>query len=359
MARPLEATEATRGEPVTLLVTGGAGYIGSHFLNRYLGQKPDSHRILVIDDLSEGNPEAIENLSGLYPGRLIFKQCGIGDGVVAGLLQEYGVNAVVHFAASALVAQSQTEPMRYLRNNVGESLKLLDSMQAAGVKHFVFSSTAAVYGTPDTELILEDERKSPVNVYGRTKLMVEEMLDLLNERGVLSYVTLRYFNAAGADPNGLIGEGHHEETHLIPIVLQVANGQRAKLKIYGNDYSTPDGTCVRDYIHVNDLADAHIAALDYMRQNPGAGEAFNLGTSHGDSVQAVISLCREVTGREIPVELCERREGDPPVLVASSAKAQKLLGWKPQYGLEDILKTAWHWEQNRKFCIQAAQPSAV
>ncbi len=344
---------ATQSEQVTILVTGGAGYIGSHFVNRYLQKKPFTHRILVIDNLSEGNPEAIENLKVLYGERLIFQRCGIGDAGVTTLLSDYGVSAVVHFAASALVAQSQVEPMLYLRNNVGESLKLLDSMQAAGVKNFVFSSTAAVYGTPNTDLILEDERKSPVNVYGRTKLMVEGMLDLLNERGALSYVTLRYFNAAGADPSGLIGEGHHEETHLIPIILQVANGRRKALKIYGNDYDTPDGTCIRDYIHVNDLADAHIAALEYMCQRPGTGEAFNLGTGHGDSVQAVVSLSCQVTGREIPVDLCGRREGDPPVLVASSDKAQQLLGWKPHYGLEDILKTAWQWEQNRKFCLQA------
>jgi UDP-glucose 4-epimerase len=334
----------------TILVTGGAGYIGSHFVNRYL-QQYAQHRILVVDDLSTGNIEAINALTHLYGDRLIFKECSIGSELLPDLLRDCAVKAVVHFAASSLVSQSQVEPLYYLKNNVGQTLRLLDSLQMAEVKQIVFSSTAAVYGTPNTDLILETENKLPVNVYGRTKLMVEGMLDLLNERGMLSYVTLRYFNAAGADPSGLIGEGHHEETHLIPIVLQVANGKRAKLKIYGNDYDTPDGTCIRDYIHINDLSDAHIAALDYLKQHPGAGEVFNLGTGHGDSVQEVVNTCQKITGKTIPLEIAARREGDPPVLVAGADKARQLLGWQPQYGLEDIIKTAWQWEQNRKFCF--------
>lgn len=340
------------GNPDFLLVTGGAGYIGSHFVFRYLETKPSS-RILIIDDLSEGNAEALDALAELFPGRLEFKRCKIGDPVLKNYLAEYSVKAAVHFAASALVAQSQKEPMRYLSNNVGETIRFLETLQQAGVSNFVFSSTAAVYGTPDTDLILETETKKPVNVYGQTKLMVENALEILQSRGALSYITLRYFNAAGAHPGALIGEGHHEETHLIPIVLQAACGKRPAIKIYGDDYPTPDGTCVRDYIHVFDLADAHIAALDYLEIHPNTGEAFNLGTQAGNSVQEVVDVCARVTGRLIPVEKAPRREGDPPVLVASSAKALKMLGWKPQYGLEEIVKTAWNWEQNRKFAEQS------
>lgn len=334
-----------------ILVTGGAGYIGSHFVYRLLEKRPEL-RVLILDDLSEGNPEALTALEDLFPGRIVSKRCKIGDPIVKEYLAEYPVTAAVHFAASALVAQSQKEPLLYLNNNVVETIRFLDSLQQAGVDRFVFSSTAAVYGTPDTALILEDEAKRPVNVYGQTKLMVEGVLNILHERERLSYITLRYFNAAGAHPGALIGEGHHDETHLIPIVLQAASGKRPAIKIYGNDYDTPDGTCVRDYIHVLDLADAHIAALDYLSVHPNTGEAFNLGTGKGNSVQEVIDVCRQVTGCSIKVEHANRREGDPPVLVAGSDKARKMLGWMPQYGLEEIVKTAWNWERNRKFALE-------
>jgi UDP-glucose 4-epimerase len=334
--------------PEFILVTGGAGYIGSHFIYRLLESRPNT-RVLVLDDLSEGNTEALSVLTELFPGRVVPKICKIGDAVVGEYLTEFPVRAAVHFAASALVAQSQAEPMRYLNNNVGETLQLLTHLQQAGIRKFVFSSTAAVYGTPDTDLILEDEVKAPVNVYGKTKLMMEEALAILHEREMLSYVVLRYFNAAGAHPTGLIGEGHHDETHLIPLVLQVANGERDVIKIYGNDYPTPDGTCVRDYVHVLDLADAHIAALDYLESHPGAGETFNLGTGSGNSVQEVIDVCQKVTGFHIRVEYSHRREGDPPVLVAGADKAKNKLNWQPQFGLTEIVKTAWNWEKNRKF----------
>lgn len=334
------------------LVTGGAGYIGSHFVYRLLETRPEA-KVLIVDDLSEGNPEALQTLTELFPGRIVSKQSKIGDLEVRTYLRDYPVEAAVHFAASALVAQSQAEPMLYLNNNVVQTIQFLDSLQQAGVRNFVFSSTAAVYGTPDTELILETETKQPVNVYGQTKLMVEGVLGLLHERMQLSYITLRYFNAAGAHPGGLIGEGHHDETHLIPIVLQVANGKRTAIKIYGDDYPTPDGTCVRDYIHVLDLADAHIAALDYLKAHSQVGEAFNLGTGSGNSVQEVVDVCRKVTGCPIPVEHVARREGDPPFLVASSDKAKKMLGWRPQFGLDEIVKTAWNWEKNRKFALES------
>lgn len=346
-----ETQSASVSSKPYLLVTGGAGYIGSHFIQRYIQHRPQQ-KFLVLDDLREGNPEAIKTLSDLYPDQIVFRQTRIGDPQVAGLLKEYAIDAAVHFSASASVAHSQKDPMSYLKNNVGETLQFLDYLLAANIRNFVFSSTAAVYGTPDTDLILEDEIKNPVNVYGKTKLMVEEMLALLNERDQLSYIALRYFNAAGADPAGLLGEGHHEETHLIPIVLQVATGQRDRIYIYGTDYDTPDGTCVRDYIHIYDLADAHIAALDYLKKYPGTGEAFNLGTGKGDSVKEVIEHCRRITGKEIAVEIAPRREGDPAVLVAGSAKAQRVLEWKPQFGLNQIIETAWQWEQNRRFCIQ-------
>ncbi len=334
-----------------VLVTGGAGYIGSHFVYRLLEQRSDFN-VLLVDDLSEGNREAVEALVELYPGRIVFEQCKIGSPLLKAILKQYRVQAAVHFAASALVAQSQKEPMRYLMNNVCETILLLESLLENNVRRFVFSSTAAVYGTPETALILESESKAPINVYGSTKLMMEEVLALLQSRGELGYTILRYFNAAGAHPGALIGEGHHDETHLIPIVLQVANGKRPAIKMYGDDYQTDDGTCVRDYIHVLDLADAHIAALDYLSANPTVGEVFNLGTGKGNSVQEVIDVCREVTGCLIPVEVAPRRDGDPAVLVASSAKAQRMLGWKPQYGLMEIVKTAWNWEKNRKFALE-------
>lgn len=335
-----------------VLVTGGAGYIGSHFVYRLLEKRPNV-KVLILDDLSEGNPEALDVLKALFPGRVSCLLRKIGDSEVASYLANSPVDSVVHFAASALVAQSQQDPMLYLNNNVVQTIQLLAHLQQAGIKKFVFSSTAAVYGIPDTEIILETETKQPVNVYGRTKLMVEEVLDTLHERQCLSYITLRYFNAAGAHPDALIGEGHHEETHLIPIVLQVANGKRAAIKIYGNDYPTPDGTCVRDYIHVLDLADAHIAALDYLDSHPQVGEAFNLGTGSGNSVQEVVNICRQVTGHPIPAHYDTRREGDPPFLVASSDKAKSMLGWKPQFGLDEIVKTAWHWETSRKFALES------
>jgi UDP-glucose 4-epimerase len=332
-----------------LLVTGGAGYIGSHFVNRYLEQRSAS-QVVIVDDLNEGNREAVDVLSKRFPERISFYHCKIGDSLIQEALLDQQIRAVVHFAASASVAHSQRDPMGYLRNNVGETVLLLDAMTNAGVRNMVFSSTAAVYGTPDTELIREDEVKRPVNVYGQTKLMVEEMLSLLHERGMLSYVALRYFNAAGADESGLIGEGHHEETHLIPIILQAANGKRASIKIYGNDYPTPDGTCIRDYIHVNDLADAHIAALDYLEEHPGTGMACNLGTGRGNSVREVLDLCRSITGQEIHEEIAPRRDGDPPILVAGADRANQVLRWKAKYSLETIIRTAWRWERNRLYC---------
>lgn len=331
-----------------VLVTGGAGYIGSHFVYRLLDKRPNVS-VLILDDLSEGNQGALDALTQAFPGRVHHRVCQIGDLEVCSYLSEFPIGAVVHFAASALVGQSQSDPMLYLRNNVVQTIQFLDHLQSAGVRQFVFSSTAAVYGVPDTPIIQETASKKPVNVYGQTKLMVEDVLALLEERNCLSYITLRYFNAAGAHPEALLGEGHHEETHLIPIILQVANGKRAAIKIYGDDYPTPDGTCVRDYIHIFDLADAHIAALDHLEANAKVGEAFNLGTGTGNSVKEVVDVCREITGCPIPVTLDARREGDPPFLVASSEKATTLLGWKPQYDLVEIVKSAWNWERNRKF----------
>lgn len=331
-----------------ILVTGGAGYIGSHFINRYLQQKPDGE-VVVIDNLSEGNLGAIEALQSRHGKRIIFYETDIGHPQVADILKRHPVGAVVHFAASALVPESQREPMKYLKNNVAETMRLLESMQTADVSKLVFSSTCAVYGNPETGLIHEELPRNPVNVYGRTKLMVEDMLALLHERGQLDYIALRYFNAAGADPDGLLGESHPHETHLIPIVLEAASGKRPEIKMYGDDYPTPDGTCVRDYIHIYDLADAHIKALEVLESGQTIGTAFNLGTGKGDSVKEVVELCREVTGRPIPAQVAERREGDPPMLVASPEKAKKFFSWTPRYALREIIETAWHWEQNRKF----------
>ncbi len=331
-----------------ILVTGAAGYIGSHFAHQYLKCCPDA-RVIAVDNLSEGNRQAIEALSQAHPGRITFHQMNIGDPAMAALLQKHKVSAVVHFAASALVAESQADPLKYFTNNVGETMALLTHMHAAGVRNLVFSSTCATYGIPPSNVIDENTPQNPVNVYGRSKLMVEQMLATLHERGMLHYIALRYFNAAGADPDGMLGESHRHETHLIPIVLQVASGKRGELKIYGNDYPTPDGTCIRDYIHINDLADAHMRALEVLQSGQPVGEAFNLGTGQGDSVQTVVDLCREITGHDIPAAITPRRDGDPPVLVACANKAMRYFSWTPRYALREIIQTAWHWEQHRRF----------
>jgi UDP-glucose 4-epimerase len=324
------------------LVTGGAGYIGSHFIKRYLETYPDE-QIVTVDNLSEGHEEALK-----FSNRIHFHKVDIGDrDAMKEIFQKYGVKTVIHFAASAYVEVSQKQPELYYQNNCIQTLHLLEAMEACGVREMVFSSTCASYGTPQRVPLDETHPQLPINVYGVTKLMVEQALRGYALSKDWSYVCLRYFNASGADESGLLGECHEPETHLIPLILQAALKKRAAIKIYGTDYDTADGTCVRDYIHVNDLADAHIKAIDYLQSHPG-GEAFNLGTTTGSSVREVIDMCKAVTGLDIPVEEAERRSGDPAILVANADKAESMLGWKAQYDLKRIVETAWQWEKADK-----------
>jgi UDP-glucose 4-epimerase len=325
------------------LVTGGAGYIGSHFIKRYLDTMP-GHEIVAVDNLSEGHANALS-----FSPRIRFEQQDIGDtDAMVEIFRKYDIETVIHFAASCYVGESQHNPAKYFQNNCIHTLNMLKAMQICNVKQIVFSSTCATYGNPEYIPLDEQHPQKPINVYGSTKLMTEQALRAYALAQGWSYVALRYFNASGADESGLIGEHHDPETHLIPLILQTALGKRSTIQIFGNDYETPDGTCIRDYIHVNDLASAHIAAIDYLRRNPG-GEAFNLGTTTGSSVLEVIDICREVTGREIPVEHVARRPGDPPILVANADKANALLGWKTEYDLKRTVETAWRWEQSPRF----------
>jgi len=326
-----------------ILVTGGAGYIGSHFIKTYLNEFP-LQRIVAVDNLSTGHAEALA-----FSDRIIFENEDIGNTeAMKAIFERHQVRTVVHFAASTYVGESQTQPGKYFHNNCIQTLNMFHAMEQAGVKEIVFSSTCATYGNPVYLPLDEAHPQQPINVYGSTKLMTEQALRGYSLAQGWSYVALRYFNASGADENGLLGESHDPETHLIPLVLDVAAGKRASIKVFGNDYETPDGTCIRDYIHVNDLAKAHIKAIDFLRKNPG-GECFNLGTTTGSSVMEVITACEQLTGRKIQVELAERRPGDPPILVANADKAKKLLGWSTEYSLNQSVETAWEWTQNPKF----------
>ena len=318
---------------MTILVTGGAGYIGSHMVKflRSRGQP-----VVVLDDLSTGHRDAIT---------APFVQGNTADvPLVEKLLKEHSVKAVVHFAASSLVGESMSDPLKYYGNNVGGTLGLLRAMRSAGVERIVFSSTAAVYGEPQRTPIDEDHPRQPVNPYGASKLAVERMLDDARAAYGLRSVSLRYFNPAGADREGALGERHNPETHLIPLVLQAASGRRPSVSVFGSDYATRDGTCVRDYIHVEDLCDAHWRALEWLEN--GGREVFNLGSEHGATVMEIIDAARQATGREIPVQKAGRRAGDPAVLVASCERARTVLGWKPQRSdIATIVRDAWRWEQ--------------
>jgi UDP-glucose 4-epimerase len=321
---------------MTVLVTGGAGYIGSHTVAELIAH---GEEVVVIDNLRQGHREAVVDAP--------FYQVDIQDTEQVGkILREHNVDTVVHFAANSLVGESVRKPLDYYHNNVSGTAKLLSAMVENHVRNIVFSSTAAVYGEPVRTPILEDDPTVPTNPYGETKLAIERMFRWCHEAYGLNSVSLRYFNAAGAHPELPIGEDHNPETHLIPIVLQTALGQREHVSIFGNDYPTPDGTCIRDYIHVMDLASAHRLAVQRLR-NGGGVEAFNLGNGTGFSVQQVIEVAREVTGRKIPAVYASRRAGDPAVLVASSDKAKRVLGWQPQYtNLADIVASAWRWHES-------------
>ncbi|MFB2976328.1 UDP-glucose 4-epimerase GalE [Microseira sp. BLCC-F43] len=324
----------------TILVTGGAGYIGSHAVKAL---QRTGYGVVVLDNLVYGHRDIVEDV--------LKAELVVGDTsdrpLLDRLFSTHHIDAVMHFSAYAYVGESVTDPAKYYRNNVIGTLTLLEAMMAASVKKFVFSSTCATYGVPKIVPIPEDHPQDPINPYGATKLMVERILADFAPAYDFKSVCFRYFNAAGADPEGLLGEDHDPETHLIPLVLMAALGKRDSISIFGTDYPTPDGTCIRDYIHVSDLADAHILGLEYLLQG-GNSDAFNLGNGLGFSVKEVIDAAREITGREIKVEVSDRRPGDPPALVGSSDKAQTILGWKPQYpDIKDILSHAWQWHQKR------------
>jgi len=320
---------------MNILVVGGAGYVGSHMVQSLLKSGYD---VVVADNFSTGFREA------LVGGNLV--EVDITDAAALDVLFAADrFDAVLHFASFIQVGESVTEPGKYYANNLAATLALLQAMVRAGVKRFIFSSTAAVYGDPDYVPIDEAHPKKPINPYGRSKWMVEQVLEDFDRAYGLKSVCLRYFNAAGAEPAGRLGERHEPETHLIPLILQAASGRREAITVFGRDYDTPDGTCIRDYIHVADLVEAHALALDYLQQG-GASAAFNLGNGNGFSVQQVIDTARQVTGRKIRVEDAERRAGDPPRLVADATRARQVLGWLPRFDdLKTIVAHAWAWEQ--------------
>jgi len=316
-----------------ILVTGGAGYIGSHAC-KALAQA--GYTPVVFDSLVYGHEWAVQ----WGP----FEQGDLSDRArLDELFTTYDFAAVIHFAAYAYVGESVTDPAKYYRNNVAGTLNLLEAMIAHDVKQIVFSSTCATYGEPESIPITESHPQRPINPYGASKLMVERMLADFDQAYGLRHIALRYFNAAGADPDGKIGEDHDPETHLIPLVLDAAAGMRSNITIYGDDYDTPDGTCIRDYIHVSDLADAHLLALQALEQG-GTSRAYNLGNGHGYSVQEVIDTARQVTGREIPVRIGRRRPGDPDRLIGDASLIRQDLGWQPKFAaLDKIIETAWQW----------------
>ena len=322
---------------MAVLVLGGAGYIGSHTAYELIDNGVD---VVIADNLETGHKEAVHPKARFYQGDIRDRA------FLDGLFEKEPIQGVIHFAANSLVGESMTNPLKYYDNNLCGTKVLLDSMVAHDVLKIVFSSTAATYGEPERVPILETDRTEPTNCYGETKLSMEKMMKWVSVAHGLHYVALRYFNACGAHPDGSIGEAHNPETHLIPLILQVPNGQREAISIFGTDYPTEDGTCIRDYIHVCDLAQAHILALEYLLKG-GDNNVFNLGNGVGFSVKQVIDEARRVTGHPIPAKEEARRAGDPAQLIASSEKAKSVLGWKPEYDdLNTIIQTAWDWHKN-------------
>jgi len=322
-----------------ILITGGAGYIGSHTV-KLLGER--GFELLTVDNLSTGHREAV-----LYGD---FHQIDLSDKEnLKKIIRQFKPDAVIHFAASIEVEESVKNPEKYYKNNTFNSLNLIEIMVREGVDKFVFSSTAAVYGIPDRIPVNEMHPLKPINPYGRSKAFVEGILEDISSARKFNYVSLRYFNVAGADPDGKLGQSYKNPTHLITRALKTAKGEYDAFYIYGTDYPTPDGTCIRDFIHVTDLADAHLDALSYLFDG-GCSDVFNCGYGHGYSVREVVDMVKKVTGVDFPVIEAERRPGDPPELVADNKKIKKILGWKPQYdNLEFIIKTAWNWELNRRY----------
>lgn len=322
---------------MTILVLGGAGYIGSHTVYELIDNGED---VVIIDNLLTGHEEAVHPKARFYKGDIRDKE------FLDSVFKKEKIDAVIHFAASSLVGESMEKPLKYYDNNLCGTKILLDSMVEHGIDKIVFSSTAAVYGEPERIPILETDKTEPTNTYGETKLSMEKMFKWIGKAHGLRYVSLRYFNACGAHVSGKIGEDHNPESHLILLILQVPNGKREFISIFGEDYQTKDGTCIRDYIHVTDLAQAHILAVKYL-QNGGESDIFNLGNGIGFSVKEVIETARKVTQNAIPAKVTPRRAGDPAKLIASSDKAKKVLGWKPQHAeLDEIISTAWNWHKN-------------
>ena len=321
---------------MAILVCGGAGYIGSHAVAKLIEDKKE---VVVLDNLQKGHIEAV------WPGAKFYQGDLRDEAILDKVFGENTIESVIHFAADSLVGESVTEPFKYYENNVFGSLSLLKGMNKHNVKKIVFSSTAATYGEPDSIPITEEDKTNPTNPYGETKLAVEKLLKWAENAYGIKHVVLRYFNVAGAHSSGKIGEDHSPETHLIPLILQVALNKREKIFIYGDDYDTEDGTCIRDYIHVMDLVDAHLLALDRLNEGKDSG-IYNLGNGNGFSVKEVIEKTRKVTGHPIPAEIQGRRAGDPAKLVASSQKAMEELGWSPKYNtLEQIIESAWNWHK--------------
>lgn len=322
---------------MAILVLGGAGYIGSHTVYELIDNGAD---VVVADNLLTGHLQALHPKARFYEGDIRDKA------FLDNLFKKEKIDAVIHFAANSLVGESMVEPLKYYDNNLYGTMVLLKSMVENGIDKIVFSSTAATYGEPESIQILETDKTEPTNTYGETKLSMEKMFKWVSQAHGMRYVSLRYFNACGAHLSGKIGEAHNPESHLIPIILQVPNGQRKSVAIYGEDYNTKDGSCVRDYIHVTDLAQAHIIAVKYL-ENGGESNVFNLGNGVGFSVKEVIETARKVTGHPIPAVVSSRRAGDPAVLIASSTKAKEILGWTPKHdSLEEIIATAWKWHKH-------------
>lgn len=322
---------------MSILVLGGAGYIGSHAVYQLIDR---GYEVVVVDNLQTGHKKAVHPKATFYEGDIRNRD------FLNNVFHNEQIDGVIHFAANSLVGESMVDPLKYYDNNVYGTQILLEAMRNAGVRHIVFSSTAATYGEPKSVPITENMPTVPTNTYGETKLTMEKMMAWCEKAFDLKYVALRYFNVAGARGTGEIGEDHHPETHLIPVVLETALRKREYITVFGEDYPTKDGTCIRDYIHVEDLIDAHILALNYL-QNGGDSSVFNLGSSQGFSVKEIIDMARKVTGKEIPAKIGERRLGDPSVLIASSEKAKNILGWNPaKTNIEQIIKDAWNWHSN-------------
>jgi UDP-glucose 4-epimerase len=328
-----------------ILVTGGAGYVGSHFVRTYLDKDPKNQAV-VIDNLSRGHKQSLP-----LSDRLIPVVCDISDSqVVSNIFKQHAIEAVVHFAAKAYVGESQSDPFAYLQNNVAQTIELFKIMEDHAVRKIVFSSSCQVYGEPQYLPVDEKHQLKPTNVYGTSKLIVEETLRSLSDSLGWSSISLRYFNAAGASEGGLYGESHDPETHLIPTLLKVAGGVLDRATIFGTDHATEDGTCIRDYVHISDLAEAHCQSLSFLQASKTArAQSFNLGTTAGASVLAVLQMCENVTARAIPVTMASRRPGDPAAMVANAQLAKQVLNWSTTFDLRRIVETAWQWQKNPKY----------